>query len=71
MTGSESLIEHLERALGITIGNTTGDGLFTLETSECLGRCDEAPGMLVNDGFYGNLTAERIDEILNSFREKE
>jgi NADH-quinone oxidoreductase E subunit len=71
MTGSESLIELLGRALGISVGSTTGDGLFTLETSECLGRCDEAPGMIVNDVFYGNLTDERINEILNSLREKE
>lgn len=71
MTGSESLIELLGRTLGIKVGSTTGDGLFTLEASECLGRCDEAPGMIVNDVFYGNLTVEKIIEIIESLREKE
>ena len=70
IAGSDNLLELIGRTLGIKAGGTTSDGLFTLETSECLGRCDEAPGMIVNDIFYGGLTTEKVLEIINSLREK-
>jgi NADH-quinone oxidoreductase subunit E len=68
MNGQEPLLEHLGRKLGIRAGETTPDGLFTLLPVCCIGYCDRAPAMLVNRRVYGELTAERIDEILEEHR---
>ena len=64
MAGSESLIRHLETRLGIRAGETTPDGLFTLAAVECLGLCDHAPCLMVNDEDHGPVTAKAADEIL-------
>ncbi len=53
-----------EEQLGIRCGETTPDGMFTLELTACIGRCDEAPVALVNDEVYTKLTAEKVKEIL-------
>lgn len=66
-TGGEDLLEHLCRRLGVRPGETTEDGRVTLEYAECLGACDYAPAMLVNDVLHGNLTREKIDAIVDSF----
>jgi len=68
MTGSEGILKELERKLSIGKGETTSNGLFTLETCECLGHCEESPCMIVNDRFYGNLTSDKIDEIFDSLK---
>lgn len=65
---AEGIVAHLENRLGIERGDTTPDGLFTLATAECLGSCDTAPVLQVNNVFYENLTAKRIDEILDELR---
>ena len=63
---AEVLLAHLESRLGIEAGGTTPDGLFTLSCVECLGACEGAPMMQVNDGyFHMNLTQAGIDEILD------
>lgn len=64
LLGAEHIVEHLRRKLGIEVGETTPDGLFTLLEVECLGSCGTAPMMQINDTYYENLTTERIDEIL-------
>ncbi len=64
LLGAEHIVEHLKRRLGIEVGETTLDGLFTLRQVECLGSCGTAPIMQVNDTYYENLTVERVDEIL-------
>ncbi len=69
MMGSKSIIEYLKNALKIKDGETTEDGIFTLETASCLGVCAVAPAMMINNEVYGNLTPEKIDEILNSYKE--
>ena len=69
--GAEEIIKTLEEVLGIKIGETTEDGLFTLEEVSCLGICGVAPAMMVNEEAFGNLTPERAIEIINSFRERE
>jgi NADH-quinone oxidoreductase E subunit len=66
LMGSGSLIEHLESKLGIEVGETTQDKRFTLSTVECLGACEQAPCMMINFDYYGNLNKEKIDEILDS-----
>ena len=65
----DGVFRHLEEALGITVGQTTSDGMFTILPTACIGDCQNAPGMLVNGKYYGRLTVEKIDEILARLRE--
>lgn len=64
LLGSERLVEYLSRTLKIKVGETTEDRKFTLMETECLGACSEAPVMMLDDKYYGNLTEEKLDEIL-------
>ena len=68
MIGSSGLIEALNGILGINAGETTPDGLFTVEEAECLGICDVAPAMMINRTVYGNLTPESLKEIIDELR---
>jgi len=65
--GYERVLEHLKARLGIDLGETTGDGLFTLLPIVCLGACDQAPAMMIDDELYGNLDPAKIDEILAKY----
>jgi NADH-quinone oxidoreductase subunit E len=65
MLGSQSLLRHLEQRLGIKAGETTPDGRFTLLPICCLGDCDHAPVMMVNDTLIRNLTPKLLDHILD------
>jgi NADH-quinone oxidoreductase subunit E len=60
----EQMREHISARLGIQLGETTPDGRFTFLPIVCLAQCDHAPAMQVDDDFHGDLTPERIDEIL-------
>jgi NADH:ubiquinone oxidoreductase subunit E len=71
MVGAFDLIGALEKELAIRLGETTSDMLFTLEPSECLGQCDKAPVMMVNDTIYYNLDETRVSNIIHHLREKE
>ncbi|MBT8366374.1 MAG: NAD(P)H-dependent oxidoreductase subunit E [Deltaproteobacteria bacterium] len=64
MAGSNDIKKELCKILKVDIGETTADELFTLETTECLGQCDTAPVMSVNEDLYGNLTAKKISPII-------
>ena len=66
LLGSEAVVGYLSAKLGIAPGQTTADGRFTLEGVECLGLCEQAPAMMINDQAFGNLTPQRIGEILSS-----
>lgn len=68
LVGSEEIIEHISKRLGIPVGGTTPDGLFTLSVVECLGSCGTGPMMQVNDDYYENLNPGRVDEILARLR---
>ena len=68
VTGGREVIEALKDVLGIDFGETTDDGLFTLEYSSCLGLCGVAPVMMINDMAYGNLTPERVKAIIEELR---
>lgn len=70
LLGAEHIVEHLKRQLGIGVGETTPDGLFTLMEVECLGSCGTAPVMQVNETYYENLTAGKVDEILAELRRR-
>lgn len=67
----KTMMEHLSQRLGISDGGTTGDGLFSLEAVECLGSCGYAPAIMINAEHYENLDFDRVDQILESLREKE
>ena len=69
--GSVNVYEKIKQQLRISEDETTDDGLFTLEFSSCLGVCGLAPTMMINDDVYGNLTEERVVEILNNYRSLE
>jgi NADH-quinone oxidoreductase subunit E len=65
-------LQHLEQKLGITMGETTEDGLFTLQQSECLGACADSPVMLVNDRTMCSfMSAERLDRLIAGLRAAE
>jgi NADH-quinone oxidoreductase subunit E len=68
MRGSERLIDHLARTLGVPPGGTTADGRFTLTEVECLGSCGTAPVVMVNDAYHENMSVERLDALLDSLR---
>lgn len=68
LVGAQPLLVYLQERLGIKVGETTPDGLFTLVTVECLGSCATAPVMQVNDRYYERLTRERVDEVLAELR---
>jgi len=64
LCGSESIVERLEKKLGIKLGETTSDKKFTLKSVECLGACGGAPMMQIGKTYYENLSPEKLDEIL-------
>jgi len=67
-TGAEMITAHLQESLGITLGETTADGAFTLLPTCCLGACGDAPAMMIGLTTYGPLTPEKIDEVLQQER---
>jgi NADH-quinone oxidoreductase subunit E len=70
LNGYSSIVDYLCRKLGIRVGETTQDGMFTILPTACIGYCDLSPAMLVNGRPYGPLNPEKIDEILLTLREK-
>jgi NADH-quinone oxidoreductase subunit E len=66
--GGEAIYGYLQEKLGIAPGETTADGIFTLLPTCCLGACGEAPAIMIGLTTYGNLTRERLDEILAAER---
>lgn len=66
LCGCDRISSHIEKKLGIRMGETTADGLFTLLPVVCLGNCDNAPSIMVGSELYGRVTEESVDEILDS-----
>lgn len=66
--GAGSITEHISRRLGIKPGETTEDGLFSLIEVECLGSCGTAPVMRINNEYYEDLTAEKVDGVLDGLK---
>jgi NADH:ubiquinone oxidoreductase subunit F (NADH-binding)/NADH:ubiquinone oxidoreductase subunit E len=65
----ENILQALQEELGVEVGGTTPDKLFTLEANACLGVCEVAPAMQINEVVYGNLTRKKIKEVLAGYRE--
>jgi len=68
MDGYESIRDYLCQKLGIKMGETTPDGLFTLLPVCCIGYCDRSPAILINRKVYGPLTPEKLDNILEELK---
>ncbi|MGH9177327.1 MAG: NADH-quinone oxidoreductase subunit NuoE [Acidimicrobiales bacterium] len=68
LMGGYELLQHAESSLGVRPGNTTSDDLFTLEEVECLALCGNAPCLTVNWRFFGDITPERFDALIDDLR---
>ena len=69
--GNKALV-YLEKKLGVTMGGTTTDGLFTLQQSECLGACADAPVMLVNDlNMCSFMSNDKLDQLIDGLKSAE
>lgn len=71
LKGSLNLVDGVRRALGISPGETSPDGEFSVELVNCLGSCAIAPVMVVDEDFHGQMTLEKISSVLAQYREKE
>jgi NADH-quinone oxidoreductase subunit E len=69
--GGQEIFEHCKKTLGIGNKQTTPDGTFSLEEVECIGACSWAPAIQVNYDFHENLTAEKVDAVIESYRKRE
>ncbi|MCX7696790.1 MAG: NADH-quinone oxidoreductase subunit NuoE [Bacteroidales bacterium] len=69
--GSATVLEHLEKLIGIKAGDTTRDGLFSLEVVACLGACGLAPVVTVNNVFYASVDQQKIEEIIKTCRHEQ
>ena len=65
LNGSDRIMDHLQKKLGVNAGDTTPGGKFTLKEVECLGACGGAPMMMVDKTYHETLTPEKVDEILD------
>lgn len=66
LCGSDDILEHIEKKLGIKVGETTSDGKYYIkQEEECLAACCGGPMMMVDHKYYENLTKEKVDEILD------
>ena len=68
--GGEEILQHCKKKLGVGNKGTTADGLFSLEEVECIGACSWAPAAQVNYDYHENLTAEKMDRVLEGYRAK-
>lgn len=66
--GSENILRKLGVILGVEVGETTKDGMFTLELCACLGVCGNAPVMMINEDVYGDLSEEKVEEIIERIK---
>jgi len=67
MEKSNDIINEITNILSIKVGETTKDKRFTLELSECLGQCNTAPGMMINEDVIGNLDTENLKSVFDKY----
>jgi NADH-quinone oxidoreductase subunit E len=65
--GAEGVLAQLKKRLGIGLGETTPDGRFTLLPNACLGACDHAPALMIDDNLHGDVTTANLDAILERY----
>ncbi len=68
LENSQMIIKSVEDELGIKPGETTPDGKFSFELTNCIGTCDKAPAMMINDDVHGDLTPEKMSQILQTYK---
>lgn len=68
---SKEIVEIFEQVLGIKMGETTKDGLFTLTHTNCMGACDISPAAKIGEEVIGNLNREKIENLISTFKEEE
>jgi NADH-quinone oxidoreductase subunit E len=66
--GYGTIYDYISKTLGIRFGESTADGRYTLLPISCLGDCDHAPAMMINNDHYNNLTVEKIDQLLDKYK---
>lgn len=69
--GAGDIIDEFKKLLNINVGETTEDGLFTLDTLRCVGACGLAPVVMVNNRVYGHFTKKNVEEIIKEYRSLE
>lgn len=69
MGGAGELLGEIIKLLDIGDGETSGDGLFSLEVNSCIGACGQSPVMAVNDVYYAGITVKEVREIIKQYRE--
>ena len=67
LKNSQIVTDYIEKEIGIRPGGTTADGRFSFELTNCIGACDRAPAMMINQDVYGDLTPEKISQILAKY----
>ena len=65
--GSQLVMDELEKRLGIGVGDTSADGMFTLDATRCIGCCGLAPAMMINDEVYGRMTPDQVPGIIEKY----
>jgi NADH:ubiquinone oxidoreductase subunit E len=68
--GASEVLETLKKELGVEVGQTTADGLFTLQEARCLGACGLAPVCMIDDKIYGELTPKKVTDIIAKYRKE-
>jgi len=66
--GGKEILDYLSDKLGISEGETTKDGMFSLERVACLGCCGMAPVVVIDNNFYGRCTIQKVDKLLDNYR---
>ncbi|MBR5382683.1 MAG: NAD(P)H-dependent oxidoreductase subunit E [Clostridia bacterium] len=69
IVGAQAVAQAISEYLGIAPGETTEDGMFTLEYCECIGMCDTAPAIMINDSVHSGLTPESAVELIKSYQQ--
>lgn len=68
LKNNRPVIDAVEKELGVGPGQTSHDGLFSLQMVNCIGACDKAPAMMIDDEVFGDLTPQRVPEVLGRYR---
>jgi NADH:ubiquinone oxidoreductase subunit E len=66
--GGKAILDRLSNKLGINVGGTTADDMFSLERVACLGCCGMAPVVVIDGDSYGRCTIQKVDELLDNYR---
>lgn len=70
MKGNKKIVEEFEKLLKVKVGGVSQDGLFSLEWTSCLGMCDQAPAIMIDDTLIGKVTPLKIKEIIKAYKKK-